>query len=118
MFDRYLTTEQIEQLRERRRELGDEAGTRAAQEWTTLIAEAEAARRDGLDPANPLVQDIARRWKGLIDRVTGGDKAILRSLETMIEAEGIATVSRGTITPELRDFVTSSLVSTQGDDSQ
>jgi len=111
MFERYLTPEQIAQLQERHRALGDEAVTQGAQEWLALIAEAEAARRAGLDPASPQVRNIARRWKDVIDRFTGGDEDILGSLMTMIETEGIETVSRGTVTPALREYMSASLSS-------
>ncbi len=34
----------------------------------------------GTDPADERVQELARRWLGLVDRFTGGDSGIRRSL--------------------------------------
>ncbi len=51
MIDRYYTPEQLEQLERRRQEVGDEAIARSQQEWADLIAQAQALRERGTDPA-------------------------------------------------------------------
>lgn len=105
MFERYSTPEQLAQLAERRALLGDDAIRQAEQQWAGLIGEAEAARAAGLDPASAPVQDLARRWKGLIEQFTGGDESIRRSLQTMYETEGVERASRGMANSELMRYM-------------
>jgi hypothetical protein len=114
MFERYYTPEQLTQLEQRRRLLGDEAIRRAEQEWAELIAEAETARAQGLDPASPPVQALARRWQGLVEQFTGGDEGIRRSLQAMYENEGVERASRGTVSPELMAYIGRAMAASGG----
>jgi DNA-binding transcriptional MerR regulator len=118
MVERYLTPEQVAQLRERHRALGDAAGTQGAQAWAELTAAADAAHRAGLDPTSPQVQAIARRWQELIERYTGGDARIVGALQAMIATEGIGQASRGTVSPELAAYMAAALASAEGGVSQ
>jgi DNA-binding transcriptional MerR regulator len=104
MLEKYYTREQLAQLEERRRELGDEAIARAEREWVELIEAVEAERRAGTDPADPRVQALAERWQALIEQFTGGDPGIRRSLQRMYEEEGVETASRGAVSPELMAY--------------
>jgi MerR family transcriptional regulator, thiopeptide resistance regulator len=104
MLEKYYTREQLAQLEERRRELGDEAIERAQREWAELIEAVEAERRAGTDPADPRVQALAARWQALIEQFTGGDPGIRRSLQRMYEEEGVETASRGAVSPELMAY--------------
>jgi MerR family transcriptional regulator, thiopeptide resistance regulator len=101
MSEQYYTPEQLEQLDERRRTLGEDGMRRAEQEWADLIAEAEALRTRGTDPSDPRVQAIAARWQELIEQFTGGDPGIRDSLKKMYETEGPERASRGMMSPEL-----------------
>jgi hypothetical protein len=58
MMERYYTPEQLEQLEQRRRDLGPEAIERVQEEWGELYAELERHRAAGTDPAAPAV----RHW--------------------------------------------------------
>ena len=100
MHERYYTKEQLEQLEQRAKKWGPEAIERSQRDWAELIAEVEAERLAGTDPADPKVQDLARRWTELIEQFTGGDPAIFQSLQRMYETEGPDAASRGTVNPE------------------
>ena len=83
MSDRYYTREQQETLAERREALGPDGMRAAEQAWADLIADAEAHRAAGTDPAAPAMQKVAERWRGLIEQFTGGDPGMRESLGRM-----------------------------------
>jgi MerR family transcriptional regulator, thiopeptide resistance regulator len=49
--------------------------------------------------------ELARRWQALIEQFTGGDEEIGRSLATMYREQGPKAASRGTVEPELMQYV-------------
>jgi MerR family transcriptional regulator, thiopeptide resistance regulator len=105
MSDRYYTQEQQETLAMRREALGPDGMRAAEAAWADLIAEAEAERAAGTDPAAPPMQAIARRWRELIEQFTGGDPGIRASLGRMYREEGVAKASRGGVSSELMAYV-------------
>jgi MerR family transcriptional regulator, thiopeptide resistance regulator len=82
MADSHYTPEQLQQLEDRRRELGEDAIAAAEREWPELIAAVEARRASGTDPAAPEVRALAARWRELVEQFTGGDPGIERSLRS------------------------------------
>lgn len=103
-MEKYYTPEQLKTLEARSIELGADAIKRAEQEWSQLIESVEAERQRGTDPADPRVQELARRWTELIEQFTGGDAGIRKSLQRMYEEEGVETASRGMLTPETMEY--------------
>ena len=93
-MERYYTPEQLEQLAERADALGEEGMRRAADEWAALIAEVEAERLAGTDPADPKLDPLVERWTGLIRQFTGGDPGIKASLQRLYDEEGPSGVAR------------------------
>lgn len=83
MTDKYYTTEQLEQLRDRRRIVGDERIQEAQAGWRELFEKFGSAMEAGIDPAGEPVQALARTAKSLIEEFTGGDPGIQRSLNNM-----------------------------------
>ena len=83
MHEQYYTPEQLEQLAARREALGEEGMQKAQDDWARLIAEVEAERERGTDPADPKVQALLERWQALIQAFTGGDPGITASLKRM-----------------------------------
>ncbi len=83
MTDKYYTTEQLEQLRDRRRIVGDERIQEAQAEWRELFEKFGSAMEAGIGPAGEPAQALARKAKSLIEEFTGGDPGIHRSLEEM-----------------------------------
>jgi MerR family transcriptional regulator, thiopeptide resistance regulator len=104
MSEQYYTPEQLEQLDARARELGEEGMAKAQQDWADLMAEMDAERRAGTDPADPKVQALADRWQALIDAFTGGDPGIRASLQRMYDEEGPEKASRGMVDPALMEY--------------
>lgn len=101
----YYTPEQLAQLEERRRQLGDDAIREAEQRWVDLIAEVRAHKERGTDPADPAVQDLAGQWNELIEAFTGGDPGIRKSLQKMYETEGAEAASRNMVDADLMSYV-------------
>jgi len=105
MHERYYTPEQLETLSARRDALGPEGMERAQQQWAELIAAVQAEKDAGTDPADPRVQELAARWRSLVEAFTGGDPGIRDSLERMYREEGVERASRGAMDPELMAYV-------------
>jgi DNA-binding transcriptional MerR regulator len=105
MSEKYYTAEQLEQLSERRAELGEEGMRQAESDWASLIEAVRTERSKGTDPADARMLELARRWRALIEQFTGGNDGIERSLATMYREEGATTASRGMVEPELMAYV-------------
>ncbi len=114
MAERYYSPEQQQTLKQRRDALGPE-GLRAAEAaWADLIADAEAERAAGTDPADPRMQAIAGRWRELIGQFTGGDPGMRESLGRMYREQGAETASRGAVSGELMEYVGKALAARSG----
>jgi MerR family transcriptional regulator, thiopeptide resistance regulator len=100
MIENYYTPEQLQQLEQRRNELGEDAIEAVEQEWTELYARLRELREAGVDPADPEPQALGRRAGKLIEMFTGGDPGIAASLQRMYETEGPEKASRGMGSPE------------------
>jgi DNA-binding transcriptional MerR regulator len=105
MIEKYYTPEQLDELKERREQMGDEAIRRAEQEWAELIAQAREHMRNGTDPASEPVQTIGRRWIELINAFTGGNPEIAKSLGTMYKQEGPEKASHGMLDAEVFEYM-------------
>ena len=105
MIDRYYTPEQLDQLDQRRDELGEEGMLTAQKNWADLIAEATRLKNAVADPASEEVQQVVTRWEELIATFTGGDPGIRQSLQNMYDKEGPATASRSMVDPELMAWI-------------
>jgi DNA-binding transcriptional MerR regulator len=96
-MDSYYTPEQRAQIQARAEALGAEGLKRAEQDWATLIAEVEAERVAGTDPADPRLTPLIERWNDLIAQFTGGDAGIRESVRRIYENEGAEKASRGAL---------------------
>jgi DNA-binding transcriptional MerR regulator len=99
-MERYYTPEQLEQLQERADALGPEGMERAQEAWATLIAEVEAERVAGTDPADPRLDPLVERWSALVRQFTGGDPGIKASLQERYDTEGSERASHGALQAE------------------
>ena len=105
VVEQYYTPEQLADLEERRNALGEEGMRKAESDWADLIAAVEAEHEGGTDPADPRMEELVRRWTGLIEQFTGGDPGIRRSLQKMYEDKGPEEASRGMVDPELMAYM-------------
>jgi hypothetical protein len=99
------TPEQQADLARRREELGPDGMEGVQRDWAELIAAMDAERQAGTDPADPRVQELARRWSELVEAFTGGDPGIRASLGRMYEEQGPEQASRGMVSAELAAYV-------------
>ena len=53
------------------------------------MAEVQTEMDNGTDPADPRVQELARRWMGLVAEFTGGDPGITASVKAMWRNEPV-----------------------------
>ena len=108
MFEKYYTPEQLAQLERRREDVGPERIEQVQAEWPELIAQVRAEMERGTDPVDPRMQELARRWQGLVDEFTGGDPDIARSLGNLYREEGEQLqASHGSAVPDpaLFDYI-------------
>jgi DNA-binding transcriptional MerR regulator len=87
MIEKYYTPEQLESLKARAATVGEERMRQAPNDWAELGAAVKAEMDAGTDPADPKVQELARRWFALVNEFTGGDPGIFRSLKNMYQNE-------------------------------
>jgi DNA-binding transcriptional MerR regulator len=87
-YEKYYSPEQLEQLSERKEEVGEERILEVQREWESLFAAYTRAMEQGLDPAGEDVKALARRSAALIRQFTGGNAGIAASLGAMYRAEG------------------------------
>lgn len=92
MFEKYYTKEQLEQLAERKKSLGNETINHVQQEWQDLFDKFRQLYEKKESVSSTAVQELAKRALELIEVYTGGDHAIKQSLQKMYEQEGGANI--------------------------
>lgn len=102
MLDKYYTPEQMEELKQRREALGEDRMRQAEGDWKELMEQVQAEMDQGTDPANERVQQLARRWMGLVQEFTGGNPGITQSLGRMYKEE---TAVAGLDTAHMRQMM-------------
>ena len=105
MSESYFTADQQERLAERRRALGKDGMAAAERAWSELIEAVRAEQAAGTDPADPSMNELADRWRALIEQFTGGDDGIRQSLGQMYREQGAQTASRGMVDPALMEYM-------------
>jgi MerR family transcriptional regulator, thiopeptide resistance regulator len=87
MYEKYYTPEQMEELKARREAVGDDRIRQVEGEWQELMAQVRAEMDKGTDPADERVQQLARRWMGLVQEFTAGNPGIEQSAGRMWQEE-------------------------------
>ncbi|HEX3691579.1 MAG TPA: MerR family transcriptional regulator [Solirubrobacteraceae bacterium] len=105
MSESYYTAEQQEQLAERRRALGEEGMAAAERDWAELIEAVRAEQAAGTDASDLRMQELAGRWRALIEQFTGGDEGVRESLGRMYREEGVQKASQGMVDPALMEYL-------------
>jgi DNA-binding transcriptional MerR regulator len=103
-MDKYFTPEQLEELRLRGEQTGQDRMQEVGREWAEILPAVRTAMENGTDPADPKIQELARRWKGLVEEFTGGNPGIAKSLTTMYKEEGPALQARHGNVPDAPMF--------------
>ena len=104
VIEKYYTEQQLKELEERRRKVGEERIRQVEAEWPALIAAVRAEMDKGTDPADPHVRELAHRWQGLIAKFTGGNPEIEQSLRRMYEQEPSVRAQAG-VDPQIMEYV-------------
>ena len=99
MFEKYYTPAQLDQLEQRRNELGDDRIRQVEQEWREVYAKLADLRARGVDPGADESQAVGDRAGELIELFTGGDPGITESLRRMYEQEDPQKLTRGMGSP-------------------
>lgn len=88
MYEKYYTADQLKELAERRKQLGDNALQAGQQEWVDIFDKFKKFYETKMPVSSPEVQVLAKRGQALIDQFTGGNPAMEASLQKMYESEG------------------------------
>lgn len=80
---KYYSEEALEKLEELRQSIPQEAIAQTERDWSTLIAEVEAAAARGLDPSSGEALALAQRWSALVRQFTQGNAEIQRGLNRL-----------------------------------
>ena len=88
MAEKYFTPEQLQVIKERREQVGQEYLERGQEAWAELIALIRTEMDKGTDPADANVQNLARQWQDLLSRSTGGDPGMKQSVKRLWEEQG------------------------------
>lgn len=105
MFEKYYTPEQLQQLEQRRQELGEDTIKAVEQEWREIYSKLADLRERGVDPGAPEAQAVGDRAAELIQMFTGGDQGITESLRRMYEQEDPQSLTRGMGSPEDMEYM-------------
>jgi DNA-binding transcriptional MerR regulator len=105
MRERYYTPEQLDQLEQRRQDLGEDAIKDVEREWGEIFATLKQEMDKGTDPADPRLAAIGERSRELLKMFTGGDPGIEASLQRMYETEGPEKASRGMADPAVFEYL-------------
>jgi len=108
MFEKYYTQEQLDTLARRRELLGEERMREVPGEWTRLMQDVRAHMAAGTDPKDPRVQELARKWRSLIEEFTGGDAGIEQSLRNLYQGETNLAAEQG-VDRELNAYIQAAL---------
>ena len=103
MIENYYTPEQMEAIKKRGEQMGEEAIRQSQVDWAELIAEVRAEKEKGTDPTDPKVQAMARRWMDLVNGFTGGDPGIAESLKRLWKEQGDNLVAQHKMENDPRD---------------
>ncbi|MEM9380962.1 MAG: TipAS antibiotic-recognition domain-containing protein, partial [Planctomycetota bacterium] len=85
-FKQHYTTEQLEYLEQRARDVGAERMASVQDDWRELFAAFQDAHERGLDPSSDEVSALAARHRALVDEFTGGREDVREALGRANEA--------------------------------
>jgi MerR family transcriptional regulator, thiopeptide resistance regulator len=107
---KYYGPEAKAKVEERKAMWTPELQERVSREWTTLLADVQAAV--GEDPASARAQALASRWRRLVEGFTGGDPEVQKGLNKMwADKENWPADLRGAfqIRPDVQAFITKAM---------
>lgn len=107
---KYYSAEAQAKVEERKKLWSPELQEKVSREWNQLFADVEAAL--GEDPAGPRAQELAARWRKLLEGFTGGDPEIQKGLNKMYADQANWPSQQRqayAVKPEIQEFMTKAL---------
>ncbi len=80
---KYYSPNAQAKIEERKNLWSPELQERVTRDWENLARDIEAAIADGVKPADERAQQLAARWRGLLEEFTGGDPEVQAGLNRM-----------------------------------
>jgi MerR family transcriptional regulator, thiopeptide resistance regulator len=105
MIENYYTPEQLEQLKERREQVGEDRIKQGQADWADLFARLKVEMDNGTDPADAKVQALVKRQHELVNEFTGGDAGIAASLKRMWTEQGDKLSTQFGYDPRLMEYL-------------
>ncbi|UUZ81536.1 MerR family transcriptional regulator [Paenibacillus sp. P26] len=93
--NQYFTPEQLEKLKKQAEMLGPDRIRAVENEWPELIAKVRAELDKGTPPDSPVVVELAKRWKELVNMFSGGDPEITKAAEQMYKENSDRALQSG-----------------------
>lgn len=84
---KYYSEEAQAKIEDRKNLWSPELQERVTRDWSELVADIEAAMKDGTAPNDPRAQALANRWRSLVTQFTGGNAEIQKGLNKMYSDE-------------------------------
>jgi DNA-binding transcriptional MerR regulator len=105
MIENYYTPEQLAQLQERSKEIGEDRIKQGQADWAELFAKLKVEMDSGTDPADPKVQALVKWQHELVSAFTGGDAGIAASLKRMWTEQGDKLSTQFGYDPRLMEYL-------------
>ena len=83
----YYAEEAQAKVEERKQLWSPELQERVTRDWSELTADIETALADGAQPTDERGQQLAERWRGLLQQFTGGAPGVQAGLNKMYADE-------------------------------
>jgi DNA-binding transcriptional MerR regulator len=104
VFERHFDRDQMDDIREHARNIGEARIREAEAEWPRLIAAVRHEMNRGTEPGDPRVAPLVRRWQELIAEFTQGRFDIAAGVGRMMHAEP-AVRRRTGLDADIMDYV-------------
>lgn len=101
-----FTPEQLAQAKLRHQQPGfAETFARWQDEAAGIVRQLSVHLDRGTEPADPAVQELARRWQGVMRQMADGDSEVLSRIYAKIETAGPERATRGILTAEVWEYL-------------
>jgi hypothetical protein len=92
----------MEEIKERGRTVGQERISQVEAEWPALIEQVRVELDKGTNPSDPHVQELAKRWMGLVREFSGGNPGIEKVLKTSYKED---PTQGGRLDPRMLEYM-------------
>jgi hypothetical protein len=114
-MNKYYTEDEMALLEARAKEYTPEQQAADQAEWGSLIAQAKQLAGEGADPAGEAAQELAAKWKAMVDRFTLGDPGIESGLAKLWGDRQNMPAEYNVIDDQTWQFVQSAMAARQKD---